>query len=74
MKPLPLVGLTIVGLMHAAVARAEIGEPSRGGQLFRACAACHSVQPDRNMTGPSLAGVWAGERARSRASTAIRQP
>jgi cytochrome c len=30
----------------------------RGQRLFGACAACHSLQPDQNMTGPSLAGVW----------------
>jgi cytochrome c len=34
------------------------GDPSHGAQLFRACAACHSLQPDENMTGPSLAGLW----------------
>jgi cytochrome c len=31
------------------------GDPQHGAQLFRACAACHSLQPDRNMTRPSLA-------------------
>jgi cytochrome c2 len=25
---------------------------------FRACAPCHSLEPDRNMTGPSLANLW----------------
>lgn len=34
------------------------GNPARGQRLFGACAACHSLQPDQNMTGPSLAGVW----------------
>src|SRR3954451_4231741 len=32
--------------------------PARGQRLFGACAACHSLRPDQNMTGPSLAGVW----------------
>src|SRR5262249_30660311 len=27
-------------------------------RVFRACAACHSLEANRNMTGPSLAGVW----------------
>src|SRR5690348_3385326 len=35
-----------------------VGDPEHGGALFRACAACHSLEPDRNMTGPSLAGFW----------------
>jgi cytochrome c2 len=30
----------------------------RGQRLFGACAGCHSLQPDQNMTGPSLAGAW----------------
>jgi len=34
------------------------GNPTRGQSVFGACAACHSLQPDQNMTGPSLAGVW----------------
>jgi cytochrome c len=34
------------------------GDPARGQKLFRACAACHSLEPDKNMTGPSLSGLW----------------
>lgn len=34
------------------------GSVERGAALFRACAACHSLRPDRNLTGPSLAGIW----------------
>src|SRR5258708_9046864 len=31
---------------------------NRGQRAFGACAACHSLEPDLNMTGPSLAGLW----------------
>lgn len=31
---------------------------SRGQRVFGACAPCHSLEPDRNMTGPSLSGLW----------------
>ncbi len=34
------------------------GDAARGEHDFRACAPCHSLEPDRNMTGPSLAGLW----------------
>jgi cytochrome c len=34
------------------------GNPSRGQRVFGACAACHSLQPSQNMTGPSLADLW----------------
>lgn len=30
-----------------------------GAAVFRVCIACHTLEPDRNLTGPSLAGVWA---------------
>ena len=43
------------------------GDTEKGAHLFRACVACHSLKPDRNMTGPSLAGVW-GRKAGSLAS------
>jgi cytochrome c len=39
-------------------AAAQHGDALRGQQDFRACAPCHSLEPDRNMTGPSLAGLW----------------
>jgi cytochrome c len=32
--------------------------PAQGQRVFGACAACHSLQPDKNMTGPSLANLW----------------
>jgi cytochrome c len=43
------------------------GNALNGQQAFRACAACHSLEPDRNMTGPSLANLW-GRRAGGLAS------
>lgn len=35
-----------------------VGDSARGAQIFPACRACHSLDPGRNMTGPSLAGIW----------------
>jgi cytochrome c len=51
----------ITALSTFAVLSPALGEPgdaARGEHDFRACAACHSLEPDRNMTGPSLAGLW----------------
>ena len=45
-------------LLVAATAAAEPGNVERGQRMFRTCAACHSLQPDKNMTGPSLSGIW----------------
>ena len=52
------VALTLATLglgTHLALAQAS---SARGQRVFGACAACHSLQPGQNMTGPSLAGLW----------------
>jgi cytochrome c len=68
--PIVLVGLTWQG------PRAATGDPAEGAQLFRACAACHSLQPGRHRTGPSLAGIIGrkagGAEGFSRFSAALR--
>jgi cytochrome c len=53
---LRLAGLFL--LLLATGAAAETGDASRGQRIFRACAACHSLQPVKSMTGPSLSGIW----------------
>lgn len=51
--------LLAVGVLSVlARPAASAGDAERGAAAFRACAACHSLKPDQNMTGPSLAGVW----------------
>jgi cytochrome c len=37
---------------------AQPGNAANGESMYRACAPCHSLEPDRNMTGPSLAELW----------------
>jgi cytochrome c len=39
-------------------ASGEPGSAAGGARMYRACVACHSLEPNRNMTGPSLAEVW----------------
>jgi len=41
--------------MPAAVAGA--GDPTAGRLVFRKCQACHSMEPGKNILGPSLSGV-----------------
>ena len=38
--------------------------PRRGATIYGACAACHSLEPNLHLTGPSLAGVF-GKKAAS---------
>jgi len=61
--------VTAVFLTSAFAASTALseGNSARGQRVFGACAACHSLQLDKNMTGPSLAGVW-GRKAGSLAS------
>jgi cytochrome c len=55
-----LLSLAISMLLSPAIA--ADGNAARGQQVFRARAACHTLEPDRHMTGPSLANPW-GRRA-----------
>ena len=45
-------------LVFASPAFAAEGNPARGERVFGACTACHSLRPNQNMTGPSLADLW----------------
>lgn len=58
---------TALSLFAISQAIAEDASPMNGQRVFGACAACHSLQADKNMTGPSLAKVW-GRKAGSLAS------
>jgi len=51
--------LTAAFLLSASIlpSAAVEGDAATGARAFRACAACHSVELNRNMTGPSLGGV-----------------
>ena len=51
-----LIALTTIALLSPALA--QKGDVTRGQRDFQACAPCHSLEPDRNMTGPSLANLW----------------
>ena len=52
-----LIG-ALTGALIAVPANAETANSNRGQRVFGACAACHSLEPARNMTGPSLAELW----------------
>jgi len=47
-----------LSISSSVFAQSTGNETSLGARVFRACAACHSLEKDRNMTGPSLAGIW----------------
>ena len=50
--------LALLGLVSAASARTAEGDPKRGAEVFRACVACHALEPGLHVTGPSLDGFW----------------
>ncbi|MFQ5918256.1 MAG: c-type cytochrome [Candidatus Binatia bacterium] len=50
-----VIGFSVFfGLTHAEAA----GDAEQGQRTFRQCAACHSLEPGRHLTGPSLAQIW----------------
>lgn len=53
-----MIAFALSGMMTTGLAWAEEGDAGRGQRVYGMCAPCHSLERDRNMTGPSLAGVW----------------
>ena len=53
-----LTAAAFLTLLFGADRAFSEGNETRGQRVFGACAACHSLQPDQSMTGPSLAGLW----------------
>lgn len=49
-------GVLLAALPSTAAETA--GDVKRGAKAFQACVACHSLEPDRHMTGPSLAQLF----------------
>ena len=59
MNRIPLVAIaTLILTALPYRATAEPGNAARGERMYRACVACHSLDPNRNMTGPTLAELW----------------
>lgn len=53
-----LAAAAIMATVAMATGAQADGDPARGGQLYRACVACHSLEPGGHLTGSSLAGLW----------------
>lgn len=70
------LAMALVPMLVAGAAWAA-GDAQRGARAFQACAACHTLEPGRHMTGPSLGGVWgqkaAGESGFHRYSDALKR-
>jgi cytochrome c len=52
------VSILALGVSQLSTAAEPTGDVSRGARVFQQCVACHSIEPGRHMTGPSLAHVW----------------
>ena len=51
-----LAAFATIVAWHAAMAAED--NLARGQRVFGACVACHALEADRNLTGPSLSGLW----------------
>jgi len=58
--------LAAIVSLAASVAQAAEPDPRRGAAIYRACVACHALEPGLHLSGPSLAGMW--NRAAGRAA------
>jgi cytochrome c len=58
MKYCAIATVAAVAAISTLASAVPAGNPAQGQRVFGACAACHSLEPDRNMTGPSLAELW----------------
>jgi cytochrome c len=54
MKAFPILILSLF-LAATGYAKAD-GDPKKGAQAFRACVACHALEPGLHLSGPSLGG------------------
>jgi cytochrome c len=50
--------VALLTLTMPQLALAQPGAADRGERMYRVCVPCHSLEPNRNMTGPSLAELW----------------
>lgn len=59
MSPIRLTAVvSVLAVCMVGSAADAAGDAKRGAAVFQQCAACHSVEPGRHLTGPSLAHVW----------------
>jgi cytochrome c2 len=49
-----IIAAVALAALTAGLAQAQEADAHRGGELYRACVACHSLEPSVHLTGPSL--------------------
>ena len=57
-KPLHVLATIAALALSAAQGAYAQDDAQRGAKLFPQCAACHTLEPGRNLTGPSLANLF----------------
>lgn len=56
-----IMAVAAIALTVRLAGAQEPGDAHRGGDVYRACVACHSLEPGVHLTGPSLAGAFGRE-------------
>ncbi len=57
-KPSRFLAMTTALVLSTAHGAYAQGDAQRGAKLFPQCAVCHTLEPGRNLTGPSLANLF----------------
>jgi len=58
MRWIATLAAAMLPVLLAYHASAETGDVPEGARVYRACAPCHSLEPNKNMTGPNLSELW----------------
>ena len=57
-KKVAKIALTVVTAAITVTPVLGAGNPEKGAEIYKQCLACHSLEPQQHLTGPSLAGVF----------------
>ena len=55
--PVALISALTLGLAFGLHSASAEGDPKQGAKAYRACVACHALEPDLHLSGPSLANI-----------------
>ena len=54
----PMVSVALMAVLILAPKPGEAADPAAGQVIFNRCKICHSLEPGKNIVGPSLHGVF----------------
>jgi cytochrome c len=56
-RTVALISALTLGFAFGSLSASAEGDLKRGGNAYRACIACHALEPGLHLSGPSLADI-----------------